>query len=60
MELNFRVLILTIINIGLLVGAVLILCKVVKAFRVNINKNKEIDKKLDDILEKLDKAHENK
>lgn len=60
MELNFRVLILTIINIGLIVGAVLILCKVVKAFRVNINKNKEIDKKLDDILEKLDKAHENK
>lgn len=60
MEPNFRVLIVTIVNIGLLVGAVLILCKVVKAFRVNINKNKEIDKKLDDILEKLDKAHENK
>lgn len=44
----------TIINIGLLIAIIVGLYKIVNSIKSFINRNKELDKKIDIILNKLD------
>ena len=55
MEINILTISSTIINIALLVAIIIILSKAVKSIKNFINRNNELDKKIDVILSKLDK-----
>lgn len=54
MEINIFPLIATTINIALLIAIIIVLSKTIKGIKNFINRNKELDKKVDTILSKLD------
>lgn len=54
-DINIASIIATIINIALLIAIIILLYKVIKGIKNFINKNKELDKKVDIILRKLDR-----
>lgn len=54
-EINIAVIIATILNIALLIVIIIFLYKAIKAIKNFINRNKELEKKVDIILSKLDK-----
>jgi hypothetical protein len=53
MEVNILTIIATLINFSLLIAITILLYKVVKGIKNFINRNKELDKKVDIILSKL-------
>jgi large-conductance mechanosensitive channel len=55
MEINILTIIATIINFALLGAIIIVLIKAIKGIKNFINRNKELDKKVDIILSKLDK-----
>lgn len=55
MEINILTISSTIINIALLVVIIIVLFKSIKSMKNFINRNNELDKKVDVILSKLDK-----
>lgn len=55
MEINIITIIATMINFALLVAIIIVLFKAIKGIKNFINRNKELDKKVDIILSKLDK-----
>jgi large-conductance mechanosensitive channel len=55
MEINILTIIATIINFALLGVIIIVLIKAIKGIKNFINRNKELDKKVDIILSKLDK-----
>ena len=55
MEINILTVIATLINFALLVAIIIVLFKAIKGIKSFINRNKELDKKVDIILSKLDK-----
>ena len=55
MEINILTIISTIINIALFVAIIIVLFKAIKSMKNFINRNNELDKKVDVILSKLDK-----
>lgn len=54
MEIDILTIIFTLINIALLVAIVIVLFKAIRGIKNFINRNKELDKKIDIILSKLD------
>jgi large-conductance mechanosensitive channel len=54
MEINYLTIIATIINFSLLIAIIIAIYKAVSAVKNFINRNKELDKKVDTILSKLD------
>lgn len=54
MEINILTIIFTLINIAILVAIVIVLFKAIRGIKNFINRNKELDKKIDIILSKLD------
>lgn len=54
MEINTLTIIATLINSALLFAIIIVLCKAVNGIKNFINRNKELDKKVDIILSKLD------
>lgn len=56
MEVNYTVILVTIINVVLLTAIGVVLYKVAKNFKRFIERNREIDKKVDIILKKLEES----
>lgn len=56
MEVNYTVILVTIINVVLLVVIGVILYKAAKSFKRFVERNREIDKKVDIILKKLEES----
>ncbi len=54
MDINILTIIATIINFALLFAIIIIVFKAIKGIKNFINRNKELDKKVDIILSKLD------
>ena len=54
MEINILTIIATLINFALLFAIIIVLFKAIKGIKSFINRNKELDKKVDIILSKLD------
>ncbi|WP_300381939.1 carboxymuconolactone decarboxylase [Clostridium sp.] len=59
MELNIYTIIATIINFTLLFVIIIVLYKGIKSIKNFINRNKELDKKVDIISRKLDEKDNN-
>jgi uncharacterized membrane protein len=55
MEVNYLGIIISITNIVLLVGVFILIYKVVQSLKIHLARNKEMDKKIDIILDRLDK-----
>jgi uncharacterized membrane protein len=53
MRTNFITIIATIINFTLLIALIIVIYKAIQGFKNFINKNKEMDRKIDIILNKL-------
>lgn len=53
MDINYSTLIMTIINFALLILCAFIIFKAIKGFKNFIIRNKDMDKKLDTILDEL-------
>lgn len=58
MEINFLTIMATTINVILLVAIVIGIYRAIKGIRAFISRNRELDKKVDDILKKLDIKNE--
>lgn len=58
-EINFATIISTIINIALLAGIIILLYRAIKGVNNFINRNEQLDKKLNIILNKLDVKNNN-
>ena len=54
MDINILTIIATLINFALLFAIIIVLFKAIKGIKSFINRNKELDKKVDIILSKLD------
>ncbi|MFL0269309.1 hypothetical protein [Candidatus Clostridium radicumherbarum] len=54
MEINILTVIATIVNFALLFAIIIVLFKAIKGIKNFINRNKELDKKVEIILSKLD------
>jgi len=54
MSVNFIRVLITIFNFALLFAIIVVIIKAIQGFRNFMSKNKEMDKKLDSILNKLD------
>lgn len=54
MEINLTTILITIVNLILLCGIIIVLFKAIKGINRFAKRNKELDKKVDDILKKLD------
>lgn len=54
MSIQFSTVLITIINFVALFALIFIIFKTVKGFRKFLSRNKEMDKKLDNILNRLD------
>ena len=59
MEINAHIIIASIINFTLLIGIIIVLDKALKGVKNFAKRNKELDKKVDIILSKLDKQNNN-
>ncbi len=59
MEINYSQIIATIINFALLIVIIIVIYKAVKEFKNFVNRNREMDKKIDIILNKLDDKEDN-
>lgn len=57
MEIKYSIIIATIINFALLFAIIIISYKAIQSFKRFINRNKELDKKIDTILNKLDEKN---
>ena len=55
MEINYMTLIMNWINLAILVAMIIGIIKCIKEVKKFLNRNKQIDKKLDTILEELEK-----
>lgn len=55
MEIDFVSTFMTLLNLALLICIIFVIVKAIKNFKSFTSKNKEMDKKLDAILNKLDK-----
>jgi len=55
MEINYIQIIATVINFAILFAIIIAIYKSIKCFKNFINKNKEMDKKIDIILNELEK-----
>jgi len=53
MSVNFIRVLITILNFALLFAIIVVIIKAIQGFRNFLSKNKEMDKKLDSILNKL-------
>lgn len=53
MGLNFATIMFTVINFALLFAIIVVIYKVIQSFKSFINRNKEMEKKIDIILKKL-------
>lgn len=58
MEFNYSTIIITVINFAILFAIIIILYKGIQSFKRFIDRNKELDKKVDIILNKLDKQND--
>ncbi|WP_291573796.1 hypothetical protein [Clostridium sp. UBA4548] len=56
MEVNYTVILVTIINVVLLTAVGVVLYKAAKSFKRFVERNREIDKKVDIILKKLEES----
>ena len=54
MEINYLTIIATVINFALLFGIIILIYRAVQGFKKFVNRNKEMDKKIDIILDKLE------
>lgn len=54
MRMNYFTIIITIVNFMVLLAIIIAIYKAIKAFRNFISRNKEIDRKLDVVLNKLE------
>lgn len=54
MEINLTTILITIVNLILLCGIIIVLFKAIIGINRFAKRNKELDKKVDDILKKLD------
>lgn len=59
MEINYFTIIATVINFALLFGIIIVIYKAVQGFKKFINRNKEMDKKIDVILNKIENKEDN-
>lgn len=59
LDISIAAIIATILNIVLLISVILLIYKFIKIIRNFINKNNELDKKVDAILNKLDNKNNN-
>ena len=55
MEINYIVTLMNVINIAILVAIIIGIIKGIREFKNFINRSKQMDKKLDTILEELEK-----
>jgi hypothetical protein len=55
MEINYFRIMATVINFALLFAIIIVIYKSIQCFKNFINRNKEMDKKIDIILNKLEK-----
>ena len=55
MEINYIVTLMNVINIAILVAIIIGIIKGIREFKSFINRSKQMDKKLDTILEELEK-----
>lgn len=53
MEINILTIVATLINFALIVAIVMVICKAIICIKNYITRNKELDKKVDIILNKL-------
>lgn len=53
MGLNFATIMFTVINFALLFAIIIVIYKVIQSFKSFINRNKEMEKKIDIIIKKL-------
>lgn len=56
MEVNYTIILVTIINVILLAAIGVVLYKAAKSFKRFVERNREIDKKVDLILKKLEEG----
>ncbi|MPM35143.1 hypothetical protein SDC9_81733 [bioreactor metagenome] len=56
MEVNYTIILVTIINVILLAAIGVVLYKAAKSFKRFVERNREIDKKIDLILKKLEEG----
>ncbi|MBU3191538.1 hypothetical protein K9O30_19470 [Clostridium bowmanii] len=59
MEMNGLSIIITVINFILLFATIIVIYKAIRGFKNFINRNKEMDKKIDVILNKLENKEDN-
>jgi len=59
MEINHLDIIGTIINFAILVIIIIMIYKAIKSFKSFVNRNKEMEKKIDDILNILENKEDN-
>lgn len=59
MDINYLTIIATVINFALLAAIIILLYKAVQGIKNFVNRNKEMDKKIDDILNKLEDKEDN-
>lgn len=59
MEINYLTIIATVINFALLFGIIILIYRAVQGFKKFVNRNKEMDKKIDIILDKLENEENN-
>ena len=55
MKINYMVMLMNVINIAILVAIIIGIIKGIREFKNFINRSKQMDKKLDTILEELEK-----
>jgi len=56
MEINYMTLVMNWLNFAIIVAMIIGIIKSIKEVKKFLNRNKQIDKKLDDILNKLEKG----
>jgi F0F1-type ATP synthase membrane subunit b/b' len=59
MQINYLEIIAMVINFAILVTVIIVIHKAIQAFKNFTNRNKEIEKKIDVILNKLENKKEN-
>lgn len=59
MEFNYVTIVVTIINFIVLFSIIIVIYKSIQGFKKFINRNKEMDKKIDVILDKLENKDDN-
>ena len=53
-DINIFTILATLINFAILIAIIILLCKAIKGVKNFINRNKELDRKVDIILSKLE------